>query len=76
MLVLTRKAGESVISGNGIRVTVLATHGQRVRLGIVAPEGVVILREELCLEVPNQYTATSAVGLVEEVVAEPVGTAA
>jgi carbon storage regulator len=76
MLVLTRKAGESVIIGNGIRVTVLATHGQRVRLGIVAPEGVAILREELCLEVPDPYPATSAVGFVEEVVAEPVGTEA
>jgi carbon storage regulator len=76
MLVLTRKAGESVIIGNGIRVTVLVTHGQRVRLGIVAPEGVAILREELCREVPDQNTAMSAVGFVEEVAAEPVGTEA
>ena len=47
MLVLTRKAGEKVIIGNGITVTVVEVHGNRVRVGIAAPDHVRILRGEL-----------------------------
>ena len=47
MLVLSRKQGEKVIIGNGIAVTVLEVQGNRVRLGIEAPDDVRILREEL-----------------------------
>lgn len=47
MLVLSRKPGEKVIIGNGITVTVVEVHGNRVRIGIDAPGNVRILREEL-----------------------------
>ena len=47
MLVLTRKLGESIHIGDNIHVTVLAVHGQQVRLGFSAPENVRIIREEL-----------------------------
>ena len=47
MLVLSRKPGENVVIGGGITVTVVAVNGNRVRLGIVAPDNVPILREEL-----------------------------
>jgi carbon storage regulator CsrA len=47
MLVLSRKVGEVIELGNGIAVTVLEIKGQRVRLGIAAPETVSILRQEL-----------------------------
>lgn len=50
MLVLTRKAGEALVIGDGITVTVLMTKGQKVRLGIEAPEGVSIMRAELLLK--------------------------
>jgi carbon storage regulator len=47
MLVLTRKSGEAIRIGSRIRVVVLsASHGQ-VRLGIEAPPGVIVLREEV-----------------------------
>lgn len=52
MLVLTRKIGEQVIIADGIRVQVIAVHGNRVRLGFMAPADIVIQREELCFEVP------------------------
>jgi carbon storage regulator len=47
MLVLTRKIGERVVIGGDVCVTVLKTHGNRVRLGITGPPEVTIHREEL-----------------------------
>ena len=47
MLVLTRRVGEEVVIGDHIRITLVATHGQQVRLGITAPNAVSILRNEL-----------------------------
>jgi carbon storage regulator len=47
MLVLTRKTREAILIGHDIRVTIDRIDGQRVRIGIEAPEGVKILREEL-----------------------------
>lgn len=47
MLVLTRKAGEKVVIGNGITVTVVEVQGNRVRLAFDAPDQVRILRGEL-----------------------------
>ena len=49
MLVLTRKTRESILIGHDIRVTIDRIDGQRVRIGIEAPEGVKILREELAV---------------------------
>jgi carbon storage regulator len=47
MLVLTRKVGERIIIDNNIVVEVLEIVGSRVRIGLQAPPGVTILREEL-----------------------------
>jgi carbon storage regulator len=47
MLVLTRKAGEKLVIGESITVTVLEVIGNRVRLGLEAPADVPILRSEL-----------------------------
>lgn len=47
MLVLSRKLGERIVIGEGITVTVVAVHGNRVRLGFNAPAEVPIHREEL-----------------------------
>lgn len=47
MLVLSRKLGEKVVIGNGITLTVVEVTGNRVRLGIDAPDDVRILRAEL-----------------------------
>jgi carbon storage regulator len=47
MLVLTRKLAKAILVGDDIRITVLAVHGNCVRLGITAPDGVPIRREEL-----------------------------
>jgi carbon storage regulator len=47
MLVLTRKPGEKVVIGNGITVTVVEVHRNRVQVGIDAPDQVRVLRAEL-----------------------------
>lgn len=48
MLVLTRKQGESLeFPGLGIRLSVERVRGGRVRLGIQAPEDVLVMRSEL-----------------------------
>lgn len=49
MLVLTRKIGERIVIDNRIVIEVLQVKGNRVRLGIEAPAGAVILRQELLL---------------------------
>ena len=47
MLILQRKAGESLVIGDDITVRVISVDGSRVRLAIDAPEAVSILRSEL-----------------------------
>jgi carbon storage regulator len=50
MLVLTRKVGERIVIDNRIVVEVLQVKGNRIRLGIEAPAGATILRQELLLQ--------------------------
>ncbi len=47
MLVLTRKANESILIGEDIKVTILSAEGDRVRIGIDAPEELRIFRPEI-----------------------------
>lgn len=47
MLILQRKAGESLLIGEDITIQVISVDGTRVRLAITAPEDVSILRSEL-----------------------------
>ena len=47
MLVLTRKTEQSIHLGNDVIVRVLKISGNEVRIGIVAPQSLRILRDEL-----------------------------
>ena len=47
MLVLSRKAEESMYIGDDIKITVLDIRGGQVRIGITAPDEVKIHREEV-----------------------------
>jgi len=49
MLVLSRKVGEEILIGENIRLTILSTKGERVRIGIAAPPEVRVDRYELHL---------------------------
>ncbi len=48
MLVLSRKAGESIQIDGQIKITIVTVSGNRVKVGFDAPEEVRILRSELC----------------------------
>lgn len=47
MLVLSRKERERIRLGDSIVLTVVRVSGDRVRLGIEAPDDMIVLREEL-----------------------------
>jgi carbon storage regulator len=46
MLILTRKVDQAIVIGDNIRVTVIEIRGRQIRLGIEAPPGLLISREE------------------------------
>jgi carbon storage regulator len=54
MLVLTRKANQSIMIGDTIEVSVLSVLGEKVRLGIQAPRDVPVFRKEVFLEIQAQ----------------------
>lgn len=47
MLVLSRKIGEQIVIDGRIRVTLVKVMGNRVRLGIEAPNSIQIMRSEI-----------------------------
>ena len=59
MLQLSRKAGETIVIGDDIRVTVMQIAGGAVRVGIEAPRSVPVYREELWLAVQAENRAAA-----------------
>lgn len=47
MLVLSRKTNEKIRINGNIVITVVRVQGEKVRLGIEAPDDVLIIRDEL-----------------------------
>lgn len=47
MLVVSRKTDESIIVADNIEITILEISGDRVKIGISAPRGITIIRNEL-----------------------------
>jgi carbon storage regulator len=47
MLVLSRKVNESIVIADVVTVTVVAIHGDKVRIGISAPTEIPIHRQEV-----------------------------
>jgi len=47
MLVLTRKTGEGILIGDDIRITIVETRGNSIRVGISAPREMKIHRLEV-----------------------------
>jgi carbon storage regulator len=68
MLVLTRKAGESIVIGSDIRVTVLEMQGRQIRLGIDAPADVSVHRGEVYERIreENEFAAKGDPGALKE----------
>jgi carbon storage regulator len=51
VLVLTRKANQSIMIGDDVEVSVLAVMGEKVRIGIQAPRDVPVFRQEVWIEI-------------------------
>jgi carbon storage regulator len=62
VLVLTRKASQSIVIGNDIVITILDVHRDQVRVGIEAPRNVDVHRQEIfdALQASNRSAAQSA----------------
>ena len=79
MLVIRRRAGESVLIGDDIKVEVLDVAGSQVKIGISAPRDVLILRREVRLTAEQNELAArpvplaSLVGLFEKMKHFPQG---
>ena len=59
MLVLSRKVGERILVGDQIRITVVRVTSGGVRLGIEAPDGTTVVREELTLKLLKEQQAAA-----------------
>ena len=62
MLVLSRRQNERIHLGDSIVITVVRVSGDKVRLGIEAPQGVRILREELELHIGSDQPRETSEG--------------
>lgn len=54
MLVLTRKAGESIKIGDDVEITILSTKNDQVKIGIKAPKHLDIFRSELLEQIKDE----------------------
>ncbi len=59
MLVLSRKFNQSIVIDGGIKITVVEIRGNRIRLGIEAPQEVGVMREELVMAASREIVAAA-----------------
>jgi carbon storage regulator len=60
MLILSRRPGDSILIGDGIRLVVLECDRRGVRIGIDAPPEVNILRGEIAKQIADENRRASA----------------
>jgi carbon storage regulator len=75
MLIISRKKGEGVLikgKDGDIRIVVTELERGRIRLGIEAPKGYQIFREELLLEIEgtNKLSALKTLDRIKEFIGE------
>ena len=61
MLIQTRKLGERITIGDNIVITLLEIAGSQVKLGIEAPKGISIHRQEIYERIRQQNLRASEV---------------
>jgi carbon storage regulator len=63
MLVISRRAGESILIADGIEIEVLEPGPTRVKLGIRAPKDIAVLRKEVRLTEEQNRAAAREIPL-------------
>jgi len=71
MLVLTRRIGEEIIIGDNIRVKIVSIKGDRIRVGIEAPNDVTVDRAEIFARRTEFAVARPAVRSVNGQIDDP-----
>jgi carbon storage regulator len=61
VLVIRRRAGESLLIGDDVEVVILETGSSQVKLGIRAPKEITVLRKEIHLTRQQNRVASSEV---------------
>lgn len=59
MLILTRKKDEEIIIDGNIMIKIVDVRGDKVRVGIAAPESVPVHRKEVYEKIQKETSATS-----------------
>ncbi len=59
MLIITRRAGERIVLGDDITVSVMEVTGNTVRLGVQAPRSLPVYREELWRAIKQENEAAA-----------------
>jgi carbon storage regulator len=62
MLVLSRKAGESILIGDDIEIVITSIEAKRVKVGIKSPPNVPIYREELYRKIREENMRAASIG--------------
>ena len=62
MLVLTRRPGESIMIGDDVVVTIVDIRGDKVRLGIDAPQDIPVHRREVYEAIQRENKKASQMG--------------
>ncbi len=65
MLVVSRKAGERILIGESVEITVLAVRGEQVSLGVSAPREVPVHRQELLERIRRENRRAAGLGPAE-----------
>ncbi len=67
MLILARKSGQKILIGDDIEISILEIRGRQVRLGIKAPKGLSVHREEVFRKILEEnINAASSTADIED----------
>ncbi|MEN6441044.1 MAG: carbon storage regulator CsrA [Syntrophobacter sp.] len=65
MLILTRKAGESILIGDDIEVVITSIDQNKVKVGIKSPSHIPIYRQELYRKIQEENRGAASIGKEE-----------
>lgn len=59
-MILTRRAGETVMIGDDVTVTILGVKNNQIRVGINAPKSIAVHREEIYDRIKREHATDQA----------------